>query len=289
MARAILELGVVVERASGESRLGIGPAESPMNLLVMAHPLLEAGVGGRGALAGRRREHGHDLLRVRGVLSVASGTDRGTILMTDGRFRELMALPTGAHRLVLRAPLGVDLAAATAQVEGLAPGVDVQNWQELNPLLGQMLASVKVQAAVVYFILYVAVAMMEGLLQASVATVVGSVLALPVVYWLSTEGVQLAGFSGVSTMGMTMPPVWHGVYTLDAVSVPLVMRFGIVFTAVVYPAGRAASHAPATPSRRPEQPPWPGWPRRAWGWPACWTCSRSTPGSTLPGVSAARG
>ncbi len=218
----------------------------------------------------------NDLLRVRGVLaSVASSTDRGTILMTDGRFRELMALPTGAHRLVLRAPPGADLAAATAQVGGLAPDVDVQNWQELNPLLGQMLDSVKVQAAVVYFILYVAVAIlvlnamlmaiferirefgvlkaigygpgqvfslmvMEGLLQAGVATIVGSVLALPVMYWLSAEGVQIAGFSGVSTMGMTMPPVWHGAYTLEAVSVPLVMLFGIVLAAVIYPAAKAA-------------------------------------------------
>jgi ABC-type lipoprotein release transport system permease subunit len=218
----------------------------------------------------------NDLLHVRGVLaSVASGTDRGNVMMTEGRFRELMALPAGAHRLVLRAAPGADLKAATAQVESLAPGTDVQSWQELNPLLAQMLGAVKVQVAIVYFILYVAVAILvlnamlmaiferirefgvlkaigyspmqvfslmvlEGLVQAGVATVVGSLLALPVMYWLSTEGLQIAGLAGVRMMGMTMPPVWHGVYTLDVVAVPLVMLFGIVLAAVVYPAAKAA-------------------------------------------------
>lgn len=218
----------------------------------------------------------NELLRVRGVLaSVASGTDRGNVWMTEGRFRELMALPKGAHRLVLRAPEGAELAAATALAASLAPGADVQNWQELNPLLAQMLGTVKVQVAIVYFILYVAVAILvlnamlmaiferirefgvlkaigyspgqvfslmvlEGLVQAAVAAVVGSVLALPVMYWLTTEGLQIAGLAGVSMMGMTMPPVWHGVYTLDVVAVPVVMLFGIVLAAVVYPAAKAA-------------------------------------------------
>lgn len=218
----------------------------------------------------------NDLLHVRGVLlSVAAGTDRGTVLMTEGKFRELMALPTGAHRIVLRAPAGADLDEATAQVRGLAPDADVQSWKQLNPLMAQMLDAVNVQVAIVYLILYVAVAilvlnamlmaiferirefgvlkaigfgpgqvfslmMLEGLFQAGVASVVAGVLALPAMYWLSTEGLQIAGLAGVSMMGMTMPPVWHGVYTLDTVSVPLLMLFGIVFVAVLYPAVKAA-------------------------------------------------
>jgi ABC-type lipoprotein release transport system permease subunit len=218
----------------------------------------------------------NDLFHVRGVLlSVASGTDRGTVLMTEGTFRGLMALPEGAHRIVLRAPPGVELASAVAEVQALAPDAEVQSWKQLNPLMAQMLDAVKVQVAIVYFILYVAVAILvlnamlmaiferirefgvlkaigwgpgrvfammvlEGLLQAAVAAVLGSILALPVMYWLATTGLEITGLAGVSMMGMTMPPVWHGVYTLDGVSVPLVMLFGIVLAAAVWPAAKAA-------------------------------------------------
>lgn len=218
----------------------------------------------------------NDLLHVRGVLrSVSSSTDRGNVLLTEGKFRELMVLPTGAHRLILRAPPGVELKTATAQAQTLAEGTDVQSWEELNPFVAQMLSAVKVQMTIVYAILYVAVAililnamlmaiferirefgvlkaigyspgqvfslmMLEGMLQAVVATVLGSALAVPVMVWLATSGLSVARLSGVSMMGMTMPPVWHGVYTAQGLAVPVAMLFGIVTVAVGYPAFKAA-------------------------------------------------
>jgi len=218
----------------------------------------------------------NDLFHVRGVLSsVASGTDRGTVLMGEAKFRELFVLPTGTHRLILRAPAGVALPAATAQAAALAPGTEVRSWEQINPLVAQMLGGVKVQVAIVYFILYVAVAilvlnamlmavferirefgvlkaigygplqaftmmMLEGLVQATVASVVGIVAALPVMWWLTERGLQVAALGGVDMMGMTMPPVWRGVYTVQGLSLPLAMLFAIVTVAVFIPARKAA-------------------------------------------------
>ena len=218
----------------------------------------------------------NDLFHVRGVLmSVASGTDRGSVLMTEGMFRELMAMPTGAHRIVVRAPDGVDLTAATALVAGLAPDDSVLSWKQTNPFVAQMLDAVSVQMKVVYFILYVAVAILvlnamlmalferirefgvlkaigygplqvftlmvlEGLLQAVVATAVGGALALPAMAYLQVYGLDVGALGGVSMAGMTMPTIWHAAYTVSVVQVPIVMLFGIVLAAVIYPAAKAA-------------------------------------------------
>lgn len=218
----------------------------------------------------------NDLFKVRGILlSVAAGVDRGAVMMTEGMFRELMALPTGAHRIVVRSPGHVALTDATDAVTAMAPGASVKNWKQLNPLVAQMLDAVQVQVKIVYFVLYVAVAILvlnamlmslferirefgvlkaigygpgqvfgilvaEGLLQAAVACGVGGVLAIPVMAWLQTSGLDVGALGGVSMMGMTMPTVWRGDYTADVVRVPIVMLFGIVFLATLYPASRAA-------------------------------------------------
>lgn len=218
----------------------------------------------------------NDLFHVRGILmSVAASTDRGSILMTDGMFRELMSFPKGAHRIVIRIPEGMDLEKATSAIATLAPEASVKSWKQLNPFIAQMLDAVKVQINVIYFILYIAVAILvlnamlmalferirefgvlkaigygplqvfslmvaEGLLQALVATGMGSLLALPFMAYLQIYGVDIGALGGVSMIGMTMPTLWHGVYTWEGVRVPIQMLFFIVFIAVLYPATKAA-------------------------------------------------
>ena len=81
---------------------------------------------------------------------------------------------------------------------------------------------------------------MEGLVQAAVATVIGGVLAAPAMVYLQTTGLDVAGLGGVSVVGMTTPPIWHASYTLEVVSVPVQMLFIIVLAAVIYPAAKAA-------------------------------------------------
>lgn len=264
--------GVVIGRGLSRT-LGAG----------LGDELLVVSQGADGSIA-------NDLLAVRGILlSVAASMDRGAILMTEEAFRELMVFPEGAHKIVVRRPKDVPLDEAKAVVAGIvgapvdgAPeegGVDVMTWKELSPFLAQWMDSVSGVVAIVYFIVYVAVAILilnamlmavferirefgvlkaigfgpfqvfsimvlEGLIQACVAAVLGTLLALPGMIYLQQVGIDVGALGGVRMVGMTMPAVWRGYYTLESASLPVVMLFFIVLGAVVYPAFKAARIRP---------------------------------------------
>jgi putative ABC transport system permease protein len=218
----------------------------------------------------------NDLFTVRGILkSVAASTDRSGIFMTDGAFRDLFVFPEGSHKIIVRAPKDQPLEVTEAKIAALAPDLDVKSWKELNPFIAQMLDAVHVQMAVIYFVMYIAVAILvlnsmlmavferirefgvlkaigygpvrvavmmvaEGMFQAFVAAGLGCVLAAPAMIYLQNYGIDVGRLGGVSMLGMTMPAIWYGSYTLDAVRVPLEMLFFIVFFAVLYPAVKAA-------------------------------------------------
>lgn len=224
----------------------------------------------------------NELYEVRGILmSVAAGLDRGTILMTDRAFRELMVLPEGAHKIIVRRPKSVELEDAKALVASVASstGTDVMTWKEINPFLAQYLDSVTGVIVIVYFIVYVAVAILilnamlmavferireigvlkaigyspmqvltmmvaEGMVQAVIACALGIVMALPFMWYLQTHGINVGSIGGMQMAGLTMPPIWRGAYTVDALQIPIIMLFFIVFAAVFYPALRAARISP---------------------------------------------
>lgn len=218
----------------------------------------------------------NDLFKVRGILlPVAASTDRSAVMMTEGAFRELFVFPTGAHRILVKAPPEAKLEAVSARVAALAPGATTKTWKQINPFVAQMLDAAAVQMSVIYFVLYLAVAilvvnamlmavferirefgvlkaigygpgqvlvmmLLEGMFQAVVAAVVGGLAAIPFMIYFQTVGVDVGALGGVSMMGMAMPTIWHGEYTLAGVKTPFVMLFVIVFFAVLYPALKAA-------------------------------------------------
>ncbi len=222
----------------------------------------------------------NELYKVRGVLmTVAAGTDRGGIFMTESAFRDLLALPEGAHKILVRLPKDTDLLAAKAVIEPLAPGAEVMTWMEISPLLAQMLQGVQAQIMIVYFIIYVAVAililnamlmalfervrefgvlkaigysplqvfsmmMLEGLIQATVALGAGAAVAAPAMWYLAVYGIDVGALGGVTMVGMTMPAIWRAEFTPAVVSVPVIMLFFIVIAAVLIPATRAAMLSP---------------------------------------------
>ncbi len=235
----------------------------------------------------------NDLFRVRGVLmSVAAGLDRSAILMPESTFRELMVFPGGAHKILVRKPRTVDLDEATSVVAGLveaqrvepaigegAIAIDVMSWKQVNPFLAQYIDSVAGIIVIIYFIVYVAVAILilnamlmavferirefgvlkaigygpgqvltmmiaEGMFQAVVATALGLIVAAPFMYYLQVYGINVGMLGGVQMAGMTMPPIWNAHYTLGGIQVPILMLFVIVFFAVLYPALKAAWISP---------------------------------------------
>lgn len=135
----------------------------------------------------------NELFTVRGILmTVAASMDRATILMTESTFRDLMVLPKGAHKIIVRRPRLSELGPAGDQVRamaGLPPAAEqnaveleakvhalknpdapplevptysvaVQTWKELNPFLAQYLDGVQGLMVVLYLIIYLAVAIL---------------------------------------------------------------------------------------------------------------------------------
>jgi len=254
----------------------------------------------------------NELLKVRGILmTVAASLDRSAIMMTETTFRELMVLPKGAHKIIIRRPTGSDLVASGDLVRKLVDlppaaeqnavelearvhaltypnepplevptyAVAVKTWKESNPTLAGYIESAQGLVGVIYLIIYLAVAILilnammmavferirefgvlkaigygpvkvaslmifEGLFQAAVACVVGIILAAPLMWYLSTHGIDAGAIGGMEMAGLTMPAIWKSYYAVETSSMPIVALFFIVLAAVLYPAIKAARISP---------------------------------------------
>jgi ABC-type lipoprotein release transport system permease subunit len=217
----------------------------------------------------------NDLYIVRGVLkAVGEGTDRAAVLMNAAAFRELMVIPTGAHQIVLRRG-DRELDELATEVRVLAPDLDVQTWKELMPIIAQMVEMGSVAAYIVSFIVYLAVGILilnamltavferirefgvlkaigagplkilslilvEGAVQAGVASVLGLVLALPAMWYLTVNGLNVGALGGMDIAGVAMADIWYGELTPQTCAGPLLMLWVMTMAAVVYPALKAA-------------------------------------------------
>jgi ABC-type lipoprotein release transport system permease subunit len=199
--------------------------------------------------------------------------------MNESSFREMMVFPSGAHKIVVRRPADVDLDTAATVVSGIAAatgdGINVMTWKDLNPIVAQMLEGTRGIIMFMFFIVYVAVGILilnamlmavferirefgvlkalgvgplkvfslilvESGVQACIAAVVGFVLALPGMWYLSEHGIAVGALGGTDLMGVAMRPVWYGIYSPEGLVGPFVMLFFVVGFAVVYPALKAA-------------------------------------------------
>ena len=243
----------------------------------------------------------NELFTVRGVMmTVAASIDRSTILMTEGTFRDLMVMPEGAHKIIVRRPKASDLVVSGDEVRalfGLPPAAEqfaaeleakkhafanpdapplelpsypvaVQTWKELNPFLAQYLEGVNGMIAILYLIIYLAVAililnamlmavferirefgvlkaigygplkvmtimLLEGFFQTVVACLVGVIVAAPGMWYLATHGLDVGAIGGMEMSGLTMPAIWKSYYTVESTAPPVILLFFIVFGAVI--------------------------------------------------------
>lgn len=254
--------GVVVGRRLAET-LDVGPGDE----LVLFTQAMDGGSADR-------------LYRVRGVLQgVADQTDRTAVFMTEAAFRDLLLFPEGAHQLIARRPTDSELDAVTARVRALAPNLGVRSWKELMPTVAEMLETSRGMIYVIFLIFYLVVAILilnamlmavferirefgvlkaigggpgkimglilcECLLQITLATIVGLLLALPCMWYLSQHGINIGAMAGMSVAGIAMEPIWYGVYTTQTLAMPIFMLFFIALAAALYPAMKAARISP---------------------------------------------
>jgi ABC-type lipoprotein release transport system permease subunit len=231
----------------------------------------------------------NELYRVAGVLKpLSEEIDRGGVFITDAAFRELMVTPDGAHQLVIRLPPGArtpeQLAREVTRLRALIPTLDAPTWREINPGIASMLESAQGALVVMMSVVYLAIGivilnamlmavferirefgvlkalgfgprfvftliLVEAMLQASVAAIVGALLSVPVNWYMVHHGLVLQGMAGVGMMGVSMDAVWRSEVSAATYIAPIALLFTFVILATIVPALRAALTVPAESMR----------------------------------------
>lgn len=249
---------------------------------------LDVGLGDELVLLGQATDGSiaNGLYTVRGILAPFSeATDRGGVFLVRQAFLDFFVLPGGAHQVVVRNTEGQPLETSAARIRAAAPGLDVLTWRELFPTLATMLDSVESTMYILFMIVYLAIAILlinatlmavferikelgllkaiglsptrvvglilwEGLFQAMLATAAGLILSIPVLYYVTRVGIDLAALGGqISMSGIGLDPVMRGIVNPTIVVGPLSTMFVIVLLSMLYPALKAARIKPVEAMR----------------------------------------
>jgi ABC-type antimicrobial peptide transport system permease subunit len=90
----------------------------------------------------------------------------------------------------------------------------------------------------------------EGLFQAALAAVAGLILSVPLLFYFTRVGINLAALGGqISISGIGMDPYMRGVVTPAIFVGPLSAMFVIVLLSMLYPALKAARIRPVEAMR----------------------------------------
>ena len=222
----------------------------------------------------------NELYKILGVLGgVSVEVDRAGVYLSAGAFRELMAMPEGAHQLIVRKPLGIDLAVAAALAVKLLPGHDVQTWKTLMPTIASLMENSTAMLYTMFFVIYIAIGLVilnamlmavferirefgvlkaigmgpsmvfrlvigECVVQVGIALAVGIGLGIPGVWYLKEYGIDLGDMGNLQVHGMSWDMTWRAEFSAAAFSGPITIMLAVVFLAVLYPAIKAALISP---------------------------------------------
>lgn len=240
---------------------------------------LSAGIGDEIVIVSQAADGSiaNDLFRVRGILkSVSEITDRAGFIMPINTFRDLMVMPEGAHEIAVMIPAGYDLNIALRIVEGICRGQDIRSWQLLNPALANiinildivMIFLIIITSAAISIVILNAMLMavferireygmmkalgvtpfdifcmviVEILVQAAAAAVIGLAFSIPLAISLQTYGIDLSVLvDGGTISGVAVSLALFSYLTPFAVLTPLAALFVFSLAAGAIPAIRAA-------------------------------------------------
>jgi ABC-type antimicrobial peptide transport system permease subunit len=182
---------------------------------------------------------------------------------------------------VVRRPADIDLAGALKVVKNTTQqtSLEVKSWRELSPILASMVDSALQMLQLGFLVIYVAVVILllnamlmavfervrefgilkaigvspgsvmllilaEGAIQTGVAIAIAFILSIPALWYLVNVGINLGELGGISVMGMSLDPVWHGTISSKTFSMPLTTMLIVVILGILYPAIKAARITP---------------------------------------------
>ncbi|MFO7605062.1 MAG: FtsX-like permease family protein [Desulfurivibrionaceae bacterium] len=221
----------------------------------------------------------NELYMVRGILkSVGDGVDRSGFFMVADAFRDLLVLPEGVHEIAVRhVDEAVDLEKRTRQLADLAPGLEVMNWRQLQPVLARILDISRYSMVLMLFITYTAVGILtlnsmlmgvferihefgiikalggpprqifslitvEAVIQVAIASLLAVAVAVPLSFYYETHPLDLSSLASTSASiaGIAIDPRWYCRVTVDSVFNPILVLFIVSMLAIIYPAAKAA-------------------------------------------------
>jgi putative ABC transport system permease protein len=222
----------------------------------------------------------NELYTVRGILkNISDSVDRGGVFMTEKAFRDLMVLPGGVHRIIVRRPFSMSLEDAKARAMAAAGGLDVKTWREIAPTLASMMDSAMGAMYGMFFIVYIAIGililnamlmavferirefgvlkalgagpgqvmriiLLEGFLQTGAAIIIGALAAVPGLLYLNRVGIDMSGIGALSIQGIVWDPVWRAHISGATFTGPILTLVFVVGAALLYPAAKAAMLSP---------------------------------------------
>jgi len=223
----------------------------------------------------------NDTFYIRGILkSVSANLDTAAVFMSNQMLRQLIALPSDAHELVVMRQDGQDLNQATEQIQTIAKGYEVLNWSKLLPVIHQFLETAHIQTLIMMAFTYIAVASVvlnamlmsvferihefgvmkavgvgpwqliklvyaEMMIQVVIASVIGVIIGGAASWYFQQNGIDLSAItSDFSFAGLALDPIWYALITLNSVIMPVLFLFVIAVIAVIYPAAKVAMLKP---------------------------------------------
>jgi len=243
--------------------------------------ILGVGVGDEIVFVGQAADGAmaNELYRVRGILkTVGAAVDTAGFFMTAEAFRQLMAMPDGAHEIVVK--LGSDSVEVGEAAKTLAarfPDLEVKSWRELAPVVARIIDTSNISLVIMLLITYVAVGILtlnamlmsvferirefgvmkalglppwhifllivlEALIQVVLAVILALVTGVPLSLYFEDHPIDLSALAASSTSvaGIAIDPVWASKLTLMGVVLPMVYLAVIAGLAIIYPGGKAA-------------------------------------------------
>jgi ABC-type lipoprotein release transport system permease subunit len=223
----------------------------------------------------------NDLYTVRGILkSVGEVIDRAGFFMIDDAFRDVMAMPEGAHEIAVSIRASrVEFKTAVEMVTQVAVGYETLSWRQLQPVVARLIDNAEAGTIIMLLIIYSAIGMVvlnamlmsvferirefgimkaigvspwqivaiifaEAVFQAILACALAFIVGLSVSLYFQTHGIDLTSLSGSGGMasvgGVAIDPVWYTNVTFNTVVKPLEFLLLVVVIAVIYPGIKAA-------------------------------------------------
>ncbi len=220
-------------------------------------------------------------VKVRGIFETGTETYDRRVYIHLVDLQHLLHLGRRIHEIAARLAAHADARRVAKRLRGhAAAGVAIQSWDEIRPDMKQMIDLSRASSMLmVFIILFVAVLgvintmlmsvfertrelgilkaigmsgfrvlsliVVETLLLALVAAMVGTILGLGLDLILMHVGINLTGLTETSMAGVALDPVLRAAITAEGLFVPAIVLLVSCLLASIYPALRAARLRPA--------------------------------------------